>query len=82
MNVDICLEEHCIGSWIIYGLKRGIPWQLFFGFSLFLFILCLTNVSNKYYHGTLSDKLSLHHKGLLIIVDWYTGVSAHVSDRA
>ena len=24
---ECCLEEHCVSSWISYGLKRGIPWH-------------------------------------------------------
>ena len=49
-------------SWSIYGLKQGIPWQFIFGFFLFLLILCLPNVSNKFYHDTGSDKFSEQHK--------------------
>ena len=38
---ECCLGSHCVSSWSLYGLKRGIPWQFVFGFSLFLLILCL-----------------------------------------
>ena len=24
---ECCLEEHCVSSWISYGLKQGIPWH-------------------------------------------------------
>ena len=37
------------------------------GFFMFLLLLfCLTNVSPKYYHETVSDQLSEKHKGVLV----------------
>ena len=34
ITVECCLGEHCVISWSIYSLKRGIPWH-FFCLSLF-----------------------------------------------
>ena len=58
------------------GLKRVIPWQLFW-FLFFLLILCLLNVSNKSYNGTVSDQLSAQHKGGLVSVDWKNVMLSH-----
>ena len=33
-----CFGARCVSSWIIHGLKLGIPWKFIFGFSLFLLI--------------------------------------------
>ena len=42
---------------------------------LFLLILCLPNVSNKYYYGTESEQLSEQHKGVLVSIDFEHFVS-------
>ena len=55
-NGECCLGEHCVRSWISYGLKWGIPWKFIPGFSLFLLISFLPNVSKKYYRDTGEDQ--------------------------
>ena len=62
--------------------KNGESLGHFFGFSLFLLILLLPNVSKKYYHGKGSDKLFAHKKGGLVGVSWDNVVSAHGSATA
>ena len=57
------LEEHCVSSWTSYDLKLGIPWH--FLFVSILFISCLPNVSNKNYHNTGENQLSVYHIGVL-----------------
>ena len=47
------------------------------GFLFILLILCLPNVSNKYYHDTGADQFSAQHKGVLVIFSWGNVVSAH-----
>ena len=49
------LGEYCIRSWIIYSLKRGIPWHILF--ISILLISCIPNFPNKIYHGTGEDQL-------------------------
>ena len=48
-----------------------------FWFLYILLILCLTNVSKKYYHGTGSDQFDEQNKGGLVIFSWENIVSAH-----
>ena len=48
-----------------------------FSFSLFLLILCLPNISKKYYHVTGSDQFYVQHKGVLVSVAWGHIVSVH-----
>ena len=57
--------------------KTGNPLAIVFGFSIFLLILCLPNVSNKYYHITVSDKFSAQHKEGPASIAWEYVVSAH-----
>ena len=80
-NGECCVRAHCIRSYTSYGPKWGTPWQQF-KFSLFSLILCLSNASNKYYHGIVSDKLSVQHKGGLLNFAWQSVVSAHGSVTA
>ena len=47
------------------------------GFLCILLILCLPNVSNKYYHDTGADQFSAQHKGVLVSFSWVNVVSAH-----
>ena len=80
-NGECCVRAHCIRSYTSYGPKWGTPWQQF-KFSLFSLILCLSNASNKYYHGIVSDKLSVQHKGGLLNFACQSVVSAHGSVTA
>ena len=56
--------------------KTGNTLKIMF-FSLFLLILFLPNVSNKYYHDILSDQLYEQHKRGMASVAWENIVSAH-----
>ena len=49
---------------------------------LLLLLLCITNVSNKLYHGAGSDQLFAQHKVGLLSVTWDNVVSSHGSDTA
>ena len=49
-------------------LKWGIPRQFILGFSLFLLILCLPNVSNKYNNDTSLDELYARQKVEMVSV--------------
>ena len=53
------------------------PLEIFSGFSMFLIILCLLNVSNTYYHGKERDQFSKQYKGGLVGVDLENIMSAH-----
>ena len=46
--------------------KMGNPWAIIFGFSLFVLILCIPNVSKNSYHEIGADKLSAKHKGVMM----------------
>ena len=46
---------------------------------MFLLILCLPNVSKKYYHGTGSDQFSEQHEVGLVRAVWDHVVSVHGS---
>ena len=45
--------------------------------SIYFYFSCLSNVSNKYYHGTGSDQLSAQQKGGMVSVAWENIVSDH-----
>ena len=62
--------------------KTGNPLAFVFGFSLFLLLLCLPNISNKYYHDTVSDQLYAQHKGGILGVVWENVVSSYGSATA
>ena len=66
--VSVYLIEHCTSSWSSYGIKWGIPWNLFFRFLSILFIWYLSNISNKSYHDTGEGKLSAQQKWGLVSV--------------
>ena len=57
--------------------KTRNPLEICFGFSMFLLLLCIPNVSKQYYHDTGSDQLYAKHKGGMVSVAWDHGVSYH-----
>ena len=45
---ECCLGSLCVSSWSSYGLKQGIPWNVF-GLALFILMFCLP-VHGKHKH--------------------------------
>ena len=75
--VSVALIEHCVSSWITYGLNRAI--YVKFWSILILLISNIPNVSNKIYHDKEENIFFRKHRrtGEYNIVSYHGSATAY-----